>query len=165
MKTIVRLVIALMLIVNSNGAEPVKAPNKQKFRIYILMGQSNMAGRGAVEKEDKTPHPRVLMLQTNDTWVPAIEPLTRDPNKVHGVGPGLAFGKAMAEKFPNVTIGLVATAVGGTPLSRWQKGGDLYEKAVLFWNGAKIRERGVSLLHFGKAEAVKIRVVVLHACV
>lgn len=70
------------------------------------------------------------MFETNNIWVPAIEPLTKDAHKTHGVGPGLAFGKAMAEKDTSVTIGLVPTAVGGTPLSRWSKGGDLYENAV-----------------------------------
>ena len=36
----------------------------------------------------------------------------------------------MAERDPAVTIGLIPCAVGGTPLSRWQKGGDLYADAV-----------------------------------
>lgn len=112
-----------------NAADAVK-PSKEKLRIYLLMGQSNMAGRGAVEEEDKTPHPRVLMFESDNAWHPAIEPVTKDEHKPNGVGPGLAFGKAMAEKDPSVTIGLVPTAVGGTPLSRWSKGGDLYENAV-----------------------------------
>ena len=115
----------------TTAAEPAKLPAKQKLRIYVSMGQSNMAGRGAVEKEDKTPHPRVLMfVETNGSWVPAVEPITKDDNKTHGVGPALAFAKAMAEKDSSVTIGLVATAEGGTPLKRWEKGADLYERAV-----------------------------------
>ena len=36
----------------------------------------------------------------------------------------------MAEKSKEVSIGLVPCAVGGTPLSRWEKGGDLYSNAV-----------------------------------
>ncbi|MGZ4973703.1 MAG: sialate O-acetylesterase [Limisphaerales bacterium] len=116
----------------TNAAEPAKLPEKQKLRIYLSMGQSNMAGRGAIEKADKTPHARVLMfVETNGgSWVPAVEPITKDDNKTHGVGPALAFAKAMAEKDPSVTIGLVATAEGGTPLKRWEKGADLYERAV-----------------------------------
>lgn len=112
-----------------NAADAVK-PAKEKLRIYLLMGQSNMAGRGVIEDEDKTAHARVLMYETNDVWVPAVEPITKDAHKPNGVGPGLAFGKAMAEKDASVIIGLVPTAVGGTPLSRWSKGGDLYENAV-----------------------------------
>ncbi|MGZ4962989.1 MAG: sialate O-acetylesterase [Limisphaerales bacterium] len=125
--------VACFLAIGSllaTAAESARLSKKEKLRIYLLMGQSNMAGRGELESIDKTPHPRVMMLETNGKWVPAAEPLTKDPHKHHGVGPGLAFGKTMADKNPSVIIGLVPTAVGGTPLSRWQKGGDLYENAV-----------------------------------
>lgn len=113
----------------TNAAEPAKLPAKEKLRIYLSMGQSNMSGRGAIEKEDKTAHPRVLMFESNK-WISAIEPVTKDDHSYHGVGPALAFGKAMAEKDASVTIGLVPTAEGGTPLSRWERGKDLYERAV-----------------------------------
>jgi hypothetical protein len=121
------LTLATVLV---NAGEPAKLPPKEKMQIYLLMGQSNMAGRGVPEQEDETPHSRVLMFETNDVWIAAVEPVTKDSHKPHGVGPGLAFGKAMSERNPDVTIGLVPTAVGGTPLSRWERGGDLYENAV-----------------------------------
>lgn len=89
-----------------------------------------MAGRGLVGAEDKTPHPRVLMFTLQNKWEPAVEPITHDKPTMLGVGPGLAFGKIMAEKQPGVTIGLVPCAFGGTPLKRWQQGGDLYSNAV-----------------------------------
>ena len=44
----------------------------------MLIGQSNMAGRGAVEAQDKKPHPRVLMLNKAGDWVPAVYPLHFD---------------------------------------------------------------------------------------
>jgi hypothetical protein len=110
--------------------QTVKPPSKKKFHLYLLMGQSNMAGRGKVEAEDKTPNPRVLAFTTNGTWQVAVDPITWDKPTIAGVGPGVAFGKAMAQANPKVTIGLVPCAVGGTPLSRWEKGGDLYSNAV-----------------------------------
>jgi hypothetical protein len=85
---------------------------------------------GEIGEEDRTPHPRVLAFTADGRWEPAVEPVTRDRKGGLGVGPGLAFGKAMAERDPGVTIGLIPCAVGGTPLSRWQKGGDLYADAV-----------------------------------
>jgi Carbohydrate esterase, sialic acid-specific acetylesterase len=112
------------------AARPLELPAKNSVYLYLLMGQSNMAGRGKIEPEDKTPNPRVLVLTANGMWKLAVEPITRDNPRIMGVGPGLAFGKAMAERFSKVTIGLVPCAVGGTPLSRWQKGGDLYSNAV-----------------------------------
>jgi hypothetical protein len=108
----------------------VPLPVKEKLQIYLLIGQSNMAGRGKFGPEDKTPHPRVLMFTPANEWAPAVEPITQDKPKMLGVGPGLAFGKAMAEHNPDVTIGLISCAFGGTPLKRWQKGGDLYSNAV-----------------------------------
>jgi hypothetical protein len=103
---------------------------KEKLHLYLMMGQSNMAGRGELAPEDKTSHPRVLVFTLGDKWEAAVEPITHDKPGMLGVGPGLAFGKAIAEKYPDVTIGLVPCAVGGTPLKRWQRGGDLYSNAV-----------------------------------
>jgi hypothetical protein len=130
MKLVMAVALSIVASTLLSEAQPVKVPAKNKMKIYLLIGQSNMAGRGKVEQEDKTPHPRVLLFETNNSWVPAVEPLTKDPHKYHGTGPGLAFAKAMADKDPTVTIGLVTAAVGGTPLSRWVKGADLYETAV-----------------------------------
>ncbi|MDB6121128.1 MAG: hypothetical protein JWQ71_121 [Pedosphaera sp.] len=127
-------IIVCVLIGLSSQAETsnasVQLPKKEKLHLYLLMGQSNMAGRGELGKEDTTPHARVLVLSTNNTWEPAVEPITRDRKSGLGVGPGFAFGKVMAVKDPSVTVGLVPCAVGGTPLKRWEKGGDLYERAV-----------------------------------
>jgi hypothetical protein len=123
--------IALLMLTSLvvKAAPTITVPAKKKLQIYLLMGQSNMSGRGAIEKEDKTAHPRVLMFESNK-WVSAIEPVTKDNHSYHGVGPALAFGKTMAELDPSITIGLVPTAEGGTPLSRWERGKDLYERAV-----------------------------------
>ena len=112
------------------AAHPVQLPVKDKLHLYLLMGQSNMAGRGQIGTEDKTPHPRVLLFTLQDNWEPAVEPVTHDKPGMLGVGPGLAFGKAMAAADPGATIGLVPCAFGGTPLKRWERSGDLYSNAV-----------------------------------
>jgi hypothetical protein len=110
--------LSTLLLFSSSLALAAPAP-KEKFHLYLLAGQSNMAGRGVVEEEDKTPHPRVFMLNAKDEWVPASEPLHFD-KKVAGVGPGFAFAKAMADAEPDVTIGVIPCAVGGSPLASWQ---------------------------------------------
>ena len=108
-----------------------KLPAKDQVKIYLLLGQSNMAGRGVPEKEDLATHPRVFVFNLSNQWELAAEPLTLgEKGKTPGVGPGLAFGKAMADANPKVTIGLVPCAVGGTPLRRWVRGADLYSNAV-----------------------------------
>jgi len=97
--------------------------NRRKFHLYILAGQSNMAGRGKVEDQDKQPHPRVFALNQEGQWEPATEPLHFDKPNIVGVGPGLAFGKAMAEYKKNVRIGLIPCAAGGSPIASWTEGG------------------------------------------
>ena len=128
----VALFIGMLAVSGSlPGEEKVtQLPDKEKFHIYLLMGQSNMAGRGKVVAATNSPHPRVLKLDKEGKWVPATDPLHFDKPTIAGVGPGSAFGPAMADANTEVTIGLIPAAFGGTPLSRWVKGKDLYERAV-----------------------------------
>lgn len=99
-----------------------------KLDIYVLMGQSNMAGRGPLTPENSTVNnPEVLMFKEDLTWAPAKNPLHFDKPSVAGVGPGLSFGIAMQESTHH-KIGLVPTAVGGTSINFWQPAG--FDKAT-----------------------------------
>lgn len=92
------------------------------FHLYILMGQSNMAGRGEISEEYKNEsNPRVFMLDKNNQWVLAHHPLHFDKT-VAGVGPGLAFAIKMANENLDIKIGIIPCAVGGTPIRTWQPG-------------------------------------------
>lgn len=79
--------------------------------------------------DDRRPREGILMLNAENQWVPAAHPLHND-KPTAGVGLGISFAENMAKHSPGVTIGLIPCAVGGTPLSRWSKGGDLYQAAV-----------------------------------
>lgn len=92
------------------------------LHLFLLVGQSNMAGRGTVEAEDRTPVARVWMLTESGAWSPAIEPVHFDKPKVAGVGPGRAFGVAMAGEFADREIGLIPAAVGGSSIRAWVPG-------------------------------------------
>ncbi len=116
---------------------PKSLAERSKFHLYLLVGQSNMAGRGTVEAQDLSINPRVLMLDKDGRWVAAMDPLHTDKPTVAGVGLGTTFGKVMAEADPEVVIGLIPCAVGGTSVSQWQKGADpvqpwgkLYDNAI-----------------------------------
>jgi hypothetical protein len=126
---ILALAAVLLAAIPVVAAEPVTLPARERFHLYLLIGQSNMAGRGRVEAEDKIPHPRVLMFTKAEEWVPAVDPLHFDKRSA-AVGLGSTFGRVTADANPEVTIGLIPAAVSGTPLERWRKGGDLYEQAV-----------------------------------
>lgn len=110
---------------------------RSQFHLYLLVGQSNMAGRGTIEAEDLSINPRVLTLDKDGRWVVALDPLHNDKPTVAGVGLGTTFGKVMAAANPDVVIGLIPCAVGGTTVSQWQKGaapvepwGKLYANAI-----------------------------------
>lgn len=133
---------------------------KDRFHIYVLMGQSNMVGRDTSGLASQVDNPRVLALNADGQWTVARDPIHPQVGRIAGGrGPGIPFTQEMLKSAdPGVTVGLVPCAVGGTPLRRWTKGkgGDLYEKAV---SRAKIAaEAGIIkgvLWHQGESDTEK----------
>lgn len=113
--------LALCVGLTALCAQSASLPSKEKFYLFLLVGQSNMAGRGIVAPQDKEPNPRVLMLNQAGEWVPAVDPLHFD-KPAAGVGIGRSFANAIAEATPGVTIGLIPCAVGGSPIDAWRPG-------------------------------------------
>ena len=116
-----RFLFVFFLLLGFVNAQDVSLPAKENFHLFLLVGQSNMAGRGVVEEQDKTPHPRVLMLSKDGKWVPAIDPMHFD-KPAAGVGLGKTFGQIIADANPGVTIGLIPCAVGGSHIDAWNPG-------------------------------------------
>jgi|GEM_PF-227169 len=106
-------------------------PPKEKFHLYLLIGQSNMAGRGVLDATQTVSKLRLLKFSQRNAWAPGVDPLHTDKPAAAGVGLGTSFARAMADADKEITVGLIPCAVGGTPLQRWQKGGDLYEQALV----------------------------------
>ncbi len=102
---------------------------KSEMNIFLLIGQSNMAGRGAPGEVASLQHPNIRMFRDGQ-WVQAETPLHTDKPEIAGVGPAMSFAVEMLKQDPDAIIGLVPCAVGGTPLSRWMPGADLYNNAV-----------------------------------
>uniref|UniRef100_A0A7N2KRL0 Sialate O-acetylesterase domain-containing protein n=1 Tax=Quercus lobata TaxID=97700 RepID=A0A7N2KRL0_QUELO len=111
-------------------AQEPKFPNS----IFLLAGQSNMAGRGVIMPGQATPSsPNILQLGLNHTWFEAHEPLHKeiDEGKRCGIGPGMSFAKTVLAMEPNMgVIGLVPCARGGTGLKQWARGSKLYDNLV-----------------------------------
>ena len=89
--------------------------------LYLLAGQSNMAGRGTVEPADRVPVAGIMMLDRHMMWVPAVDPVHFDKPSA-GVGPARGFAQAVHDADPTRPIGLVPAAVGGSPISSWEPG-------------------------------------------
>ena len=63
MKRII-LPVVFLAFLSAFCADGVKLPPTEKFKIVVLAGQSNMAGRGKIDPNNNKAHPRVLMLKS-----------------------------------------------------------------------------------------------------
>lgn len=90
-----------------------------------------MAGRGPLPStEVSRDDPDILALTEDLNWEVARDPLHFDKPGGAGVGPGLSFARALRVRHPDWRIGLIPTAVGGSPLDQWQPGASLLEAAL-----------------------------------
>jgi len=113
------LIISLLLLVSlANLAQDNQQPDSN-FHLYLLAGQSNMAGRGTVDDSSKIINTQVFMLDKNNRWVPATDPVHYDKPDVAGVGPAISFAKEMIGTDKKIKIGLIPCAVGGSPIRVW----------------------------------------------
>ena len=122
-------------VVNTVKTEP---QSKDSLWVFVLAGQSNMSGRGALEAVDTLTDQRILMLDSQMHWVSAREPLHGfyEPGRA-GTGSGFAFAKALLPQLPKgVKIGLVPTAIGGSSINRWL-GDSLFRQQYLATNFKK----------------------------
>lgn len=112
----------------------------KRFHLYLLAGQSNMAGRGIVEPQDTIGHPRILTLNRDGRWEIAKDPIHFDKSAA-GVGPGLSFAREMVKQDSTIVIGLIPCAAGGSGIDHWLD--DRYwEQTKSFpWNNAVLRTR------------------------
>ncbi|XP_055833853.1 probable carbohydrate esterase At4g34215 [Solanum dulcamara] len=122
---------------------------KKNVQIFLLAGQSNMAGRGGVirkivggnvtkvwngfvPKECK-PNRKIIRFNVAQIWEEAHEPLNYgiDCLASCGLGPGMAFANEILKKDTNFgVIGLVPCARGGTSLYKWIRGSYAYDELV-----------------------------------
>ena len=126
----------------------------ENMQVFLLIGQSNMAGRGAVEAQDQKPHPRVFMLTKELAWVPAVDPMHFDKPERIGTGLGKTFGLVVADAAPDAVIGLVPAAFGGSALDEWAPGQPHYVNAVARAKAAlKHGQLAGILWHQGEADS------------
>ncbi|MDF7798615.1 sialate O-acetylesterase [Pontiellaceae bacterium B1224] len=107
----------------------------EKREIYLLIGQSNMAGRGPMEAGDMGEIEGCELFNFSEEWEPATNPLNqystiRKDLEMQQLNPGYGFALRMHEVRPDINIGLVVNARGGTNINDWEKGDHYYEEAV-----------------------------------
>ena len=95
---------------------------------FVMMGQSNMAGRGFIKEVEPIINKKLFMLR-NGRWQEMRTPVNPD-RSFSGVSLAESFAYKYAQKTGN-EIGLIPCADGGTTLEHWKVGGLLYTNAVM----------------------------------
>ena len=106
---------------------------------FLLIGQSNMAGRGFLNEAVPVDSSRIHILR-NGRWQSMFRPINPDRERS---GSNLAerFAECYAAKY-NVDVGLICCADGGTSMDQWMPGSLLYDHAVA---NAKLAQRTSTL--------------------
>lgn len=123
--------IALISLLTAAPAGPPEQPT----HVFLLIGQSNMAGRAALSVQDAAPIPAVRLLNAGDEWEVARQPLNRYASDHKGedfqrFNLGGPFAAALRGADPNTTPGLIVNARGGTRIESWLPGETLYENTL-----------------------------------
>ena len=136
------LKISLLVMAFALTSKTAFAQVDSNFHIFLLFGQSNMAGGGAISDSapdcDTTPRVKVMsfadcnagpdcksyvMKRTHDQWYTAFPPLHDCSASLEGICPGDWFGKTMIDSVrSDISIGLVPCALSGMALNVFLKG-------------------------------------------
>jgi len=151
------IALAVPRVAAQPSAEPPMPP--ENLHLYLLIGQSNMAGRAEIPDDARDILDRCFLLNENNEWEPARNPLNihssvRKGPGMQKLGPGYSFARRMLEQDPDISIGLIVNARGGTKIDEW------LGKSKLYW-GARGRTRAAMangtlkgvLWHQGESDA------------
>ena len=127
------LLLAVMglMMAPASRADDVKVADDE-LHLYLLIGQSNMAGRAQVPEELAGVIDRCVLLNGKNEWVPAKNPLNlystiRKGEGMQKLGPGYSFARIMLKANPDIKIGLVVNARGGSKIEEWQRDAKYYK--------------------------------------
>ncbi|MBO4884522.1 MAG: sialate O-acetylesterase [Clostridia bacterium] len=119
---------------------------------FLMIGQSNMAGRGDIGDVPPIANPALKVLR-NGRWQRLFVPVNPD-RPFSGISLAESFADAY-QRDHGVDVGLIPCADGGTRIDQWREGGLLFDHAVM---QARLAERtstiaGV-LWHQGESDSV-----------
>lgn len=124
-------------------------------RSFLMIGQSNMAGRGNLTDVPPIDNRLCFMLR-NGRWQRLSEPVNPDRaltgSFASGISPAASFLDEYT-RFYGVSAGLIPAADGGTKISQWQPGEILFDHAVMLTELAKRSSVFSSILwHQGESD-------------
>ncbi len=124
--------LMLVAVLSVACLQETKADVDPNFYVYLCFGQSNMEGNAQWEAQDVgNVDERFQMLATCNfdspkrtlgNWYTAECPIVSPVGKL---GPSDYFGRTMVSALPDKKVGVVAVAMGGSPIEMFDK--DLYQ--------------------------------------
>ena len=137
----------------------------EKIVSFLMVGQSNMAGRGDFGEVEPIENEYCHMLRMG-RWQKMREPVNTDRyifgDSFHsGIGPAPEFARCYAEHFHR-HVGLIPCADGGTHINQWQPGELLYDHAVM---QTKLALRTSTLGAFSGIRGNRIHPILINPCI
>lgn len=162
MKRLLSLIVAVMMVLGGcanpqmeppkphkptpNPSEQLPEQGEDEYDVFLLIGQSNMAGRGTMLPEDLAgPIEGVYLLDTEGKVVPATNPLNqystiRKDIKLQQINPGVGFSKRVHAATGRKIL-LVVNARGGSNINEWVKGKVSSDVGLAFYDEAVRRTK------------------------
>lgn len=132
---------------------------EKKITSILMIGQSNMAGRGEIDDVEPIMNPNCFMMRMG-RWQYMSEPI--NPDRPIFAGPfrsGIGLAASFADEISrhwNAPVGLIPCADGGTKLAQWMPGEVLFEHAVMMAQLAMRTSRfGGIIWHQGESDSVR----------
>ena len=134
--------------------------SSDKITSFLMIGQSNMAGRGEFSDVEPIDNNKCFMLRMG-RWQKMAEPINPDRQiwgtRFHsGVSLGASFADEYTKEF-ETSAGLIPCADGGTKLCQWMPGEILFDHAVAM---SKLAQRtskiGAVLWHQGESDCTNL---------
>lgn len=132
----------------------------ERMDSFLMMGQSNMAGRGRLADVPAYPEDGRLLMLRCGLWQPLSEPVNPDRRVVSaqegGHTSGVSLAPAFASAYAQATgrrVGLIPCAYGGSRIADWQEGRPLFDHAVAQAHLAQRSSRLMGILwHQGESD-------------
>ena len=126
---------------------------------FLMIGQSNMAGRGKLESVPWIENKSCLMLRMG-RWQDMREPINPDRSSYQGTfRSGISLAASFADDISNRygwKVGLIPCADGGTQIKEWMPGEVLFDHAVMMTKLAMRTSKLSGILwHQGESDCIE----------
>jgi len=134
------LIISVLLVFNCISSVIANESDHQSAKpelIFLLSGQSNMAGSGYTADLPDTDEYKPYRSAPGNISVWNVKNKKWRPLEIgKRFGPEIGFAHALSSALPGKHIGLVKFAVGGTSMDKWAASGKLYPRLMVAFSDA-----------------------------